>query len=34
MEWYLLSKGKPFEIITDIGSGINYKRKGLEELLK
>lgn len=34
MELYLLSKGKPFEIITDIGSGMNYKRKGLEELLK
>ena len=34
MELYLLSKGKPFEIITDIGSGINYKKKGLKELLK
>lgn len=31
---YLISKGKPFEIITDIGSGINYKKKGLRELIK
>ena len=34
MELYLLSQGKPSEIITDIGSGINYKKKGLKELLK
>ena len=27
-------KGKPFEIISDIGSGINYKKKGLKELMK
>ena len=26
---YLLAKGQPFEIISDIGSGINYKKKGL-----
>lgn len=31
---YLLAQGKPFEIISDIGSGINYKRKGLQELIK
>lgn len=31
---YLISQGKPFEIISDIGSGINYKKKGLKELLK
>ena len=31
---YLLSQGKPFEIINDIGSGINYKKKGLRQLLK
>ncbi len=31
---YLISKGKPFEIITDIGSGINYKKKGLQELIR
>ena len=30
---YLLAQGKPFEIVRDIGSGINYKRKGLLELL-
>lgn len=34
MRMYLISKGKPFEIITDIGSGINYKKKGLKELLR
>lgn len=34
MNVYLLSQGKPFEIISDIGSGINYKKKGLKELLK
>jgi predicted site-specific integrase-resolvase len=34
MKLYLTSQGKPFEIITDIGSGINYKKKGLKELLK
>lgn len=30
---FLLSQGNPYRIITDIGSGINYKKKGLEELL-
>ena len=34
MQTYLLAQGKPFEIISDIGSGINYKRKGLQELIK
>ena len=34
MRMYLLSQGKPFEIISDIGSGINYKKKGLKQLLK
>lgn len=34
MEVYLTSLEKPFEIITDIGSGINYKKKGLKELIK
>lgn len=34
MKLYLTAQGKPFEIITDIGSGINYKKKGLKELLK
>ena len=31
---YLLAQGQPFEIICDIGSGINYKKKGLQELIK
>lgn len=31
---YLTAKGQPFEIISDIGSGINYKKKGLRELIK
>lgn len=34
VESYLASKGKPFKIITDIGSGINYKKKGLVELIE
>lgn len=34
MQMYLTAKGKPFEIISDIGSGINYKKKGLKELIK
>lgn len=34
MRMYLLSQGKPFEIISDVGSGINYKKKGLRQLLK
>lgn len=31
---YLETLNKPYEIITDIGSGINYKKKGLRDLLK
>ena len=31
---YLMAKGQPFEIISDIGSGIDYKKKGLRELIK
>ena len=34
MRMYLLAQGKPFEIISDIGSGINYNRKGLQEIIK
>lgn len=34
MRMYLISQRKPFEIISDIGSGINYKKKGLKELIK
>ena len=29
-----LAKGQPFEIISDIGSGINYKKKELQELIR
>lgn len=31
---YLLSKGHQFKIISDIGSGINYDKKGLNDLIK
>ena len=31
---YLLAKGQPFEVISDIGSGIDYKKKGLQELIR
>ena len=34
LELYLAKQGKVFRIITDMGSGINYKKKGLEELIK
>ena len=34
MKQYLTEQGKPFEIISDIGSGVNYKKKGLKELIK
>ena len=34
MKLYLTSQGRPFEIISDIGSGINYKKKGLKELIR
>lgn len=30
---YMIAKGYQFEIITDVGSGINYKKKGLKELI-
>ena len=33
MKLYFTAQGKPFEIISDIGSGINYKKKGLKELI-
>ena len=31
---YLIRRGKPFKIIEDIGSGINYNKKGLLELIR
>ncbi len=30
---YMYTKGYQFEIITDIGSGINYNKKGLNQLI-
>lgn len=34
MELYLNSLGKPYKIIFDVGSGINYTKKGLRELIR
>lgn len=34
MKLYLTAQGRPFEIISDIGSGINYEKKGLKELIR
>ena len=31
---YLYAQGQPFEIITDVGPGINYKKKGLQDLIR
>ena len=31
---YLYALGNPFEIITDIGAGINYTKEGLQELIR
>ena len=31
---YMLSKGYQFDIITDIGSGVNYSKKGLLKLIE
>ena len=31
---YMLAKGYSFDVISDIGSGINYKKKGLQKLMK
>ena len=33
MKLYLTAQGKPFEIIEDVGSGINYNKKGIQELI-
>ena len=30
---YMLAKGYQFEIVTDVGSGVNYNNKGLNKLL-
>jgi len=34
LELFLAKQGKPFKIISDIGSGIDYSKQGLKELLK
>jgi len=34
LELYLAKQGKPFKIISDTGSGINYNKSGLKELIK
>jgi predicted site-specific integrase-resolvase len=34
LELFLAKQGKPFKIISDIGSGINYSKSGLKELLE
>jgi putative resolvase len=34
LELYAASKGFEFEIISDLGSGLNYKKKGLIRLIK
>lgn len=31
---YMTAKGYSFEVITDIGSGINYNKKGLNQLIE
>jgi len=31
---YLAAQEKPFEIIEDVGIGIDYKKQGLQQLLK
>lgn len=31
---YMIAKGYSFEIISDIGSGINYNKKGLNQLIE
>lgn len=34
VKMYLTAQGNPFEIISDTGSGINYRKKGLQELIR
>lgn len=34
LEFYSASKGFDYEIISDLGSGLNYKKKGLNRLIK
>src|SRR3989338_2063191 len=34
LELFCSARGWSYELISDLGSGINYKKKGLKELLK
>ena len=34
LKTYAISKGYSFEIITDVGSGINYNKQGLKQLIQ
>lgn len=34
LKQYAIAKGYSFEVITDIGSGINYNKQGLKELIR
>jgi predicted site-specific integrase-resolvase len=34
MRQYLIAQGKPFDLIQDVGSGINYTKKGLQQLIQ
>lgn len=34
LKQYAITKGYSFEVITDIGSGINYNKQGLKELIQ
>lgn len=34
LKQYAIAKGYSFEVITDIGSGINYNKQGLKELIQ
>lgn len=34
LEAFCAANGWPFEIIQDLGSGLNYKKKGLRELIR
>ncbi|MFA8997985.1 IS607 family transposase [Clostridioides difficile] len=33
LKTYMYAKGYEFEVIKDVGSGINYKKKGLQQLI-
>lgn len=34
MRPYLVAQGKPFDLIQDVGSGIHYTKKGLQQLIQ